>query len=173
MKLTGEESKILQILITLQSKFRSHSYKNYKRINPFFEDIADWKQKGKYWTGKDNITIYDSATLNGDVQIGENTWIGAFCSLDGTGGLTIGKNCSISASVYLLTHDTVKWAISGGKHPYEYAAVSIGDNCFIGTNSIILKGVTLGKGCVVGAGSVVTKSFPENSKIAGNPAKKI
>ena len=51
--------------------------------------------------------------------------------------------------------------------------ISIGKNCFIGCNSIILKGTTLGDGCVVGAGAVVSGQFPDNSIIVGNPGKVI
>ena len=47
----------------------------------------------------------------------------------------------------------------------------IGDDCFIGMNSIILKGTTLGNNVIVGAGSVVHGKFPDNVIIAGNPAK--
>ena len=47
----------------------------------------------------------------------------------------------------------------------------IGNDCFIGMNSIILKGTTLGNNVIVGAGSVVHGHFPDNVIIAGNPAK--
>lgn len=49
--------------------------------------------------------------------------------------------------------------------------VTIGNNCWIGQNVVVLKGVTLGDNCTIGANSVVTKSFESNSVIAGNPAK--
>ena len=48
-----------------------------------------------------------------------------------------------------------------------------GEGCFLGMNSIILKGTVLGKNVVVGAGSVVHGIFPDNCIIAGNPAKVI
>ena len=51
--------------------------------------------------------------------------------------------------------------------------VHIGNDCFIGTGCIILKGTVLGDNCVVGAGSVVHGEFPDNCVIAGNPAKMI
>lgn len=51
--------------------------------------------------------------------------------------------------------------------------IRIGKNCFIGCNSIILKGTVLGDGCVVGAGAVVAGQFEDHCVIAGNPAKVI
>ncbi len=162
--------KVIKITANILDK---DSIKKYQRINPFLENIFDWKERGKLWSGNKNVTIYNSTTLVGDVEIGENTWIGPFCSIDGTGGLKIGSNCSISASVHIQTHSTVKWAISGGQESYEYKSVSIGDNCFIGVGAIILPGVNIGSGSIVGAGTVVTKSCPENSKIVGPSSREI
>ena len=51
--------------------------------------------------------------------------------------------------------------------------IHIGKDCFIGCNTLILKGTVLGDGCVVGAGAVVAGKFEEGSVIAGNPAKVI
>jgi len=166
----------LKLLLTqlkrLHYKLREHTKKKYKRINPFAEDLFDWKEKGAFWGGK-NVTVYDSTTISGDVTIGDHTWIGPFCSIDGSGGLKIGRYCSISAGTQILTHDTVKFSLSGGKCEYEYAPVTIGDCCFLGIHSIILKGVKLGKHCLVGANSLVNRSFGDYSIIAGVPAKKI
>ena len=53
------------------------------------------------------------------------------------------------------------------------AHVTIGDNCWIGANSVICPGVTIGENSVIGAGSVVTRDIPANSVAAGNPCKVI
>jgi acetyltransferase-like isoleucine patch superfamily enzyme len=173
--LSSEELQLLLTLQNLHQKLRARTLKKYKRINPFYEDLFSWKERGSFWLNeRKNVTIYNSTTLSGHVEVGDNTWIGPFCSLDGgKAGLRIGSYCSISAACHILTHDTVKWALSLGKEPYEYKATSLGDGCFVGTSSVILKGVSLGNQCLVAAGSVVTKSFPEKSIVGGVPAKKI
>jgi acetyltransferase-like isoleucine patch superfamily enzyme len=126
VKLDEELESLWRQLKRLHRALRDHTYKRYSRVNPFVENLFDWKEKGEFFGGK-NVTIYDSTTIVGDVKIGDHTWIGPFCSLDGTAGLVIGRYCSISLGCQLLTHDTVKWALSGGKMSYEYANTKIGD----------------------------------------------
>lgn len=72
---------------------------------------------------------------------------------------TIGENCIIYPGVVL-----------GGK---ENGVPVIGNNCFLGLGSKILGGVTIGNNCTIAPNAVVTHSFPDNSVIAGNPAKLI
>ena len=166
-------SNLNKDLIELQKELRSYTYKSFKRVNPFIEDLTDWKERGEFLFGKDkNITVYNTCSVSGDVRVGENTWIGPYTALDGGKcGLTIGKNCSISSGVNIVGHDSVKWALSGGSHVYEYSPIKIGDNCYIGTNTVITKGIQIGNRCLIGANSVVTKSFPDNSIIFGIPAR--
>ncbi len=155
----------------IKESFDSEFLAKLNRSLPFNELLFDRWDRAKMLGFGEGTSIYDSSYVFGDVKVGNNTWIGPNTVLDGSGHLTIGDNCSISAAVQIYTHDTVKWAISGGSEQYEYVSTSIGNNCYIGPSSIISSGVNLGSGCIVGANSFVNRSFPENSKIAGNPAK--
>ncbi|HHC6513867.1 TPA: acyltransferase [Vibrio diabolicus] len=87
----------------------------------------------------------------------------------------VGNNVTITSEVVILTHDGSTCLIkdSNGDRYYRYAPVKIGDNVFIGYRSIILPGIEIGNNVIVAAGSVVTKSIPDNSVVAGNPAKVI
>lgn len=121
----------------------------------------------------EGTSIYDSALVLGDVKVGKKTWIGPFVVLDGSGGLTIGSNCSISAGVQIYSHDSVDWAVSGGTAPYVYAPTAVGDNCYIGPNTVIAKGVIIGERCIIGANSLVLRDLPAGSKAAGSPCRLI
>lgn len=160
-------------LIKLHHKLRSETKKNYNRVNPLIENLTDWKEHGEFVFGKDkNITLYNSSCIVGDVQVGENSWIGPYTAIDGgKHGIKIGKNCSIASGVNIIAHDSVKWALSGGKEEYDYAPIEIGNNCFIGTNAFVSKGVKIGNSCVIGACSLVTRNIPDYSIAFGIPAK--
>lgn len=168
-----ELAEFLILLQRLKSHFDHQFLKDFDRSLPFADLIFDRWERAKMLGFGEGTSIYDSAHVFGNVKVGSNTWIGPFTILDGTGGLTIGGNCSISAGVQIYSHDSVQWAVTGGKAPYEYAATTIGDNCYIGPNTIIAKGIDIGESVIVGANSFVNKSFPSNSKIAGSPARQI
>ena len=55
--------------------------------------------------------------------------------------------------------------------PHRQAPITIGDGCWIGARAIILPGVTLGRRVLVAAGAVVTRDVPDDSLVAGNPAR--
>jgi acetyltransferase-like isoleucine patch superfamily enzyme len=172
LDLADDEKKWLNVATSVFSKFREYTKHKFNRINPSYEDIFSWRERGEFWTQRDgNITIYNSATLIGDVDIGDHSWIGPFTLLDGTGILKIGHHCAISTGAQILTHDTVRWALSGGQESYDYAATVIGDCCFIGTHAVVTKGVTIGSQCIIAAGAVVTNDVPNNSIVGGVPAK--
>ena len=166
-----ELRELFLLLQKLKNKLDAGVLEELERSVPFADVLFDrWERASLLGFGK-GTSVYDSSHIFGDVKDGNNTWIGPFTILDGTGGLTIGNNCSISASVQIYTHDSVAWAISGGKEKYEYATTSIGNNCYIGPACVIAMGVHLEDGIVVGANSFVKNSFPAGSKIGGTPAR--
>lgn len=90
--------------------------------------------------------------------------------------ITIGNNVRISSYVAFINHDGGTWAfrdLEEYKDVIKYGRISIGDNTFIGSRTVILPGVSIGKRCVIGTGSVVTKSIPDGSVACGVPAKVI
>lgn len=143
----------------------------WHRSLPFADYVVDRWRKAKLLGFSEGSSIYDSSLVLGDVKVGRNTWIGPFTVLDGSGGLEIGENCSISAGVQIYTHDTVAWATSGGHCSVVKASVHIGDRCYIGPNAIISKGVKIGSGCVIGANSFVNGDIPDGKKAWGTPAR--
>ncbi len=80
----------------------------------------------------------------------------------------IGENCTLAPGIRILAHDASTKRHLGYT---KIGRVSIADNCFIGSSSIILPGVSIGKNSIIGAGSIVTRDIPSNSVAAGNPIK--
>lgn len=121
-------------------------------------------------------TIIVTRTAGSKIKIANNVGISG-ATIYARKFIEIGDNTLIGGNVKILDNDF---------HPIEIEArniddkdkigtkpVKIGKNCFIGCNSIILKGTVLGDGCVVGAGAVVSGNFEDNCIIAGNPARVI
>lgn len=84
--------------------------------------------------------------------------------------IEIGDNVTIAPRAHILAHDASTCYELGYA---KIGRVNIGNNVFIGTDSIIMPNVTIGDNVIIGAGSVVTKNIPANSVYAGNPAKEI
>lgn len=112
------------------------------------------------------------------ITIGSRTTFFSDCLVSGS--VAIGKDCLFAKNVTVLssTHQiygdgTIREndaSLREDPDHQPYSPVTIGDDCWLGINSVILPGVTLGKGTVVGANAVVTKDFPEYSIVGGVPA---
>ncbi len=107
------------------------------------------------------------------IEIGDNCMINnSFCAICEFSSIVIDAECLIGTNVTIYDsdfHGIDPNERRSGKH--IASSVKIGRNVFIGSNCIILKGVTIGNNSVVAAGSIVTKSIPENVLAGGNPAR--
>lgn len=164
MNVSLEELKSLYQDLDLKMK------NSFDRSLPFDEYIFDRFDRAKSLNAGEGSSIHHHCYVYGNVKIGKNCWVGPFTILDGSGGLEIGDNCSISAGVHIYSHDTVNKRLSQSKLGVEKANVKIGHSTYIGPQSLISKGTQLGCFCIVGSNSFVNQNFPDHSVIFGNPA---
>lgn len=127
-----------------------------------------------------NIGFTSRCVLNAvggaSLCIGENVGMSqtVLCAVDAD--ITIGRNTILGGGVKIYSSDFHSMNYidrrapeSADKNNRKSTSVVLGDDCFIGAGTIILKGVTIGARTIVGAGSVVTKSIPADCIAAGNP----
>lgn len=113
-----------------------------------------------------------------NISIGENTFINTNCIFLDNNKIRIGKNGLIApyVQIYTATHPlkaSDRIVEGENKSPYQTSTkpVIIGDNVWIGGNSVVFPGVTIGNNTTIGAGSVVTKNIPDDVLALGNPCK--
>ena len=125
-----------------------------------------------YFNNKNKVILGDKVRLHkglsldneGVINIGDGTYINPNSLIICKNKITIGKGCSISWNCQILDSDLKNYY----SKPKE---IIIGNNVWIGLNSVILKGVSIGDNSIIAAGSIVTKSFGSNLVIGGNPAR--
>ena len=121
-------------------------------------------------------TIILTRTPGAYIRIGSNVGISG-ATVYARKGITIGDNTLIGGNTKILDNDfhpiEAQARLADDQSKIAAREIVIGKNCFIGCNSIILKGTVLGDNCVVGAGAVVSGQFGDNCVIAGNPAQVI
>lgn len=126
-------------------------------------------------------TIIVTRASGAEIFIGDNVGISG-ATIYARSRIEIGENTCIGGNAKLIDNDFHPIEVEtrnrllndpngGDSNLIPAKPIKIGKNCFIGCNSIILKGTVLGDGCVVGAGAVVTGKFEDNCVIAGNPAR--
>ena len=104
------------------------------------------------------------------VKIGKNTMVSLRAKIDvRRGKVIIGDNCHITYGCVILSHDRAAMQID--PEDDGDGTVVIGNNVFIGVNSVVLRNVTIGDNSVIGAGSVVIKDIPPDVLATGNPAR--
>jgi len=168
-----ESDPLLEAIQALYRELRGKTREQWQRDLPFAELLFDRWERAKSLGFGEGSSIYHSSYVYGDVRVGKNCWIGPGVLLDGSGGLVVGDHCSISAGAQIYTHDSVKWALSGGRAEYERAPVRIGNCCYIGSQTIIAKGVTIQDHSVIGACSFVNRDIPPYTVAFGIPCKSV
>ncbi len=106
-----------------------------------------------------------------NIHLGNDVFINSNCYFMDGADITFGDNIFVGPYTGFYT----------ANHPLDYKRrnaglekalpIKVGDNCWFGANVSVMPGVTIGSGCVIAAGSVVTKDIPDNSLVAGVPAK--
>lgn len=161
----------LEELRSVAAEWDQNMRRAWERSLPFTEAATDrWERAASLGFGEQS-SIHNLSYVYGRVAVGAHTWIGPYTILDGSGGLTIGAWCSISAGAHLYSHSTVRWAISRGESEYERAATNVGEACFVGPHAVVAAGVTIGDRCVVGAQAYVNRDLPASSIAVGVPAR--
>ena len=168
--------------LTLIEKLKSHFYLNLKKVqygNSTYikkNTIIKCTDNGKIFLGSNTLIQENSYLLltkpNPSLHIGNNVNIGRGCIISIKDKMIIGDDVEIGPNVSFFDQDH---QYSRDKLIREQLSlikkIKIGNDCWIGSGSIILKGVELGSGSIIGAGSVVIKSIPDMEIWAGNPAK--
>ena len=108
-----------------------------------------------------------------NIEVGKNFFANYNCTILDVAKVKIGDNCQFAPNVAVYTAGHPIHPVSRNSQ-YEYGiSVTIGDNVWIGGNSVIVPGVHIGSNTVIGAGSVVTKDVPDWVIAAGNPCRVI
>lgn len=135
-----------------------------------------WKlASGKIVIGKNskisNGVIIDA--YSGNIEIGENVFLGPYVVMYGHGSISIGSHCLIAMGVKIVSsnHTIARRDVLINSQPDIKSEIKIGKDVWIGADAKILAGVSIGDGAVIGAGSVVNKDVPEYAIVVGIPSK--
>lgn len=132
----------------------------------FYFDIKATDYKVKF---NKNIHFRNNSTIcirnTGKLEIGENVFFNNAISINCHSQITIGKDCLFGENIKLYDHNH---KFRDKKTPirtqgFSYGEIKIGDNCWIGSNVVILKNVQIGDNVIIGANCVVTQNIPSNT----------
>jgi acetyltransferase-like isoleucine patch superfamily enzyme len=132
--------------------------------------VFGWEQSPGFLSG---YSYVEARNPGSEVTFGDETQLNNGVTFASEGpGIAVGRRCLIGTGVHVYDSDFHALEASRRRDaPPRMARVEIGDDVFIGTNALVLKGVTLGAGSVVGAGAVVLAGVPPGAVVAGNPAQ--
>lgn len=152
----------------LKSKYNDQiKLKNTNFGNNFTLDI--FAKKFKLKIGHSRFKMYGTINIrdNAELIIGDGVFFNSHCTISCMNSIKIGDNTLFGSNVYIYDNDhNYRDPNSLIKNQgYSLLPIVIGENCWIGANVIILKGVTIGANSVIGAGVIVHNDIPENTLI--------
>lgn len=151
---SGVKNAFISLGSVGDTNIRRRIHNNLKKIGFNLPTIIDKTAiVSKYSTLGEGVFVGKGAIINSSAYIGNNAIINS--------GAIVEHDCRIGDFVHIAPGASV----SGG--------VSIGNDSHIGTGSNIIQGISIGNNCIIGAGSVVVKNIEENSKVYGNPGRKV
>ena len=163
-------SRILQHLLkTEEEKYFRKLSKNIKVGKGF---VFQFHPSAKLTVEKDvELRSYVSIWVgkNARLKIGQNVFINNHCSINCLKNIEIGENTLFGEGVKVYDHNHEysfeKEQLNVNRKEFTYGEVKIGKNCWLGSNVVVLKGVSIGDNSIIGAGCVVHKDIPANSVI--------
>lgn len=158
-------------LRSLHSQLDERYRAEFDRSLPLNEELTDRWDRAKRCDFGNFSSVYDSVLIFGKPSVGEHCWIGPFTIIDGSGGLTIGNWCTISAGVHIYSHDNISQTLTSGSEAIQRAPVIIGNNVYIGPHSVITRGVHVGDCSIIGGFSLVNRDVEPYTFVAGQPAR--
>ena len=123
---------------------------------------------GKRTTFRRRFSLFISN--EGFVRIGNNCFFNNDCSINCLKEITVGNDCIFGEGVKIYDHNHGHKIsdIPFGKQEYSCERIKIGNNCWFGSNAVILKGVEIGDNVVIGAGCVIYKNVESGSVIVSD-----
>lgn len=134
-------------------------------VQRFSPNVVVEINKGGKLTLGSKVRVHSGSKIKvrrkGEISIGSGVKINYGCIFVSRKKIEIGEGTEFGPSVYIFDHDhDYRCGLKAGK--FKEADVFIGKNCWIGANTIILRGTKIGDNCVIGAGSVVSGEIPAN-----------
>lgn len=115
-----------------------------------------------------HIIVQNDAIL----EIGNHVFMNNFCSINCLEKISIGENTLFGENVKLYDHNhsykRTENNLQISHSEFTTAPISIGENCWLGSNVVVLKGVSIGDNCIIGAGVLLYKNVPDNSIVTFN-----
>lgn len=186
--------KTFRARIKFKCAIRIYRHTSFRMLNGSVCHLNGKIEVGKVWPGWgysqpttilvksggeldiDNFQIHSGCTVvvmnGGHLSFGSDGYLNRNATIVCSNEITIGKNVAIAQNVIIRDSD-IHHVIVDDKELPNSSPIYIGNNVWIGTAALILKGVTIGDGAIIAAGAVVTKDVPNNCLVAGNPAKVI